>query len=723
MKRKTTFLKSLLVAVGLLAGAANSFADDWDVVWSADFSSAPSGMTYSVSNGSVDISSGVLFYHQGGGSGNRAINTSFTDSKFNVDTNWQMEFDWGASSANTNASNVAFATNNGTAFTITWDKYATAVTIADANSEALTTTLPIDGYNKSTMTNLSHFVITGDTENGIYLTVTNEGTTYIDNVLVSSSYGYPATFNGSLGRAASHMALDNIIFKTPAVAGYVAEPTENLIGVNGTARIFTLSTLTEDASIFWSETAPAEGEDFSSWTAYAGSVETSAATIYAVAIKGSDVSAVATISTGAGSEIELNAPAITVTGLVANGGLFNPIMSASNDQSSVLLAPTASISATFNGETVSLPYTVTTDGTLVVTVSADGYASSSSQYDVKALYKKTWTSTDYSTVTAENVTSVLGEGWTLQEVTGRWASWSSALEPYTYYQNTDGEGVFNVTVEENVRVRSVVLLNLGYGLSRNISGTEAINFLNTKEGTIAEVKYYNGYGAAVSESNTHYTYLLNNGGMPTYGCNNGNVLVQVAYYNPYLTVTPELTKISDDQYAASFSSQYALDFTNTATKAYVARSVSNETVTLDRVSGTVAANTGLLLLLSDGTSSEIIPVVDEGTEYPTNLLVAVSSDTEAPVGSYVFALQNNDAVFTQVAEGKQPTVKAGHAYLQVASEAKALTLSFADGTVTGINSISAEKKTSNDIFNLAGQRVAAPQKGLYIMNGKKVIVK
>lgn len=191
-------------------------------VWETDFSSAPTGMTYSVVtssgdevNNSIDISKGILYYRQGGGSGDRYMKTEFTGSEFAVtDNHWRMEFDWGASSANQSNSSVSFGTNEGIAFTIEWAKYAIVATIIDAKKNELVTNLPIDGYNIPEMTVLSHFTIIGDKNNGIYLTVTYGGTTYINNVQVSDKFGYPATFNGTLGRAVSHMALDNIKFST-----------------------------------------------------------------------------------------------------------------------------------------------------------------------------------------------------------------------------------------------------------------------------------------------------------------------------------------------------------------------------------------------------------------------------------------------------------------------------------------------------------------------------
>ncbi len=46
-----------------------------------------------------------------------------------------------------------------------------------------------------------------------------------------------------------------------------------------------------------------------------------------------------------------------------------------------------------------------------------------------------------------------------------------------------------------------------------------------------------------------------------------------------------------------------------------------------------------------------------------------------------------------------------------------------DDVTDGISSVSAGGNSSNVYYNVAGQRVAAPSKGLYINNGKKVVVK
>ena len=68
-----------------------------------------------------------------------------------------------------------------------------------------------------------------------------------------------------------------------------------------------------------------------------------------------------------------------------------------------------------------------------------------------------------------------------------------------------------------------------------------------------------------------------------------------------------------------------------------------------------------------------------------------------------------------------PNVPGFRAYLNVPSSVKAFFFDKADG----ISSVENGQSTMENkaIFNIAGQRVAKAQKGIYIMNGKKVLVK
>lgn len=71
------------------------------------------------------------------------------------------------------------------------------------------------------------------------------------------------------------------------------------------------------------------------------------------------------------------------------------------------------------------------------------------------------------------------------------------------------------------------------------------------------------------------------------------------------------------------------------------------------------------------------------------------------------------------------TPASGAVILNVSSaSARALTFAFDDET-TGISAtlMNSEESTVNNVFDLQGRRVAQPTKGLYIVNGKKVVIK
>ena len=115
----------------------------------------------------------------------------------------------------------------------------------------------------------------------------------------------------------------------------------------------------------------------------------------------------------------------------------------------------------------------------------------------------------------------------------------------------------------------------------------------------------------------------------------------------------------------------------------------------------------------------------------TNAFHAGTSTTESgglasnpSDGVYNFIL-NGDTF--KAANGKKVAV--GKAYLQLsaAPPADSPVLLFTDIFTTDISNAAPlknnEEITNNKVFNLAGQRVATLTKGLYIVNGRKVVLK
>lgn len=176
---------------------------------------------------------------------------------------------------------------------------------------------------------------------------------------------------------------------------------------------------------------------------------------------------------------------------------------------------------------------------------------------------------------------------------------------------------------------------------------------------------------------------------------------------------------------ASFASTYALDLTNLpeGVEAYKATEAGSNKVSLEKVEVAVPKGTGLIL---KGTKDEIyaIPVAESASALAGNLLVGVIDAGGADVtANSAYGLAKADGKFHKI--GADITIPAGKAYLPASSlSANELELDFGEsGDVTGINEIAAGKAFNGEFFNLAGQRVAQPTKGLYIVNGKKVIIK
>lgn len=102
-------------------------------------------------------------------------------------------------------------------------------------------------------------------------------------------------------------------------------------------------------------------------------------------------------------------------------------------------------------------------------------------------------------------------------------------------------------------------------------------------------------------------------------------------------------------------------------------------------------------------------------------LVGVFVSMPVPVGTYVMQIHDDVQNFYIVAEGQQPTIAKNKAYIQTDIEARILTLGTDEETA--IEAIEALVSNKAQIFDLNGRRLSGLQKGINIINGKKVLVK
>lgn len=126
-----------------------------------------------------------------------------------------------------------------------------------------------------------------------------------------------------------------------------------------------------------------------------------------------------------------------------------------------------------------------------------------------------------------------------------------------------------------------------------------------------------------------------------------------------------------------------------------------------------------------GTTYQLIGYSnDAGTENVTaGLLTGVLEDnTKVPADSYVLARQKSTGKigFFPVAEGADYGLDKYKCYLTLPASESRYNALFFEGEETGIESIETENAKA-EIYDLAGRRVQKAQKGLYIVNGKKVI--
>lgn len=177
---------------------------------------------------------------------------------------------------------------------------------------------------------------------------------------------------------------------------------------------------------------------------------------------------------------------------------------------------------------------------------------------------------------------------------------------------------------------------------------------------------------------------------------------------------------------ASYCPQFGVDFSNAEHIAAYKASVNGSTVNLTKVM-TVAAGEGVLLRsLSGGATQEILPVAEatknEGNAFVGTLEDVILSETEGSVTNFVLSKVDGVVGFYK-ANGTK--VVAGKAYLPVEnyqSGARGLTVMFDD--TTSISEVESQQSTIDDaIYTLGGVRVKNPTKGLYIKNGKKVVIK
>ena len=157
--------------------------------------------------------------------------------------------------------------------------------------------------------------------------------------------------------------------------------------------------------------------------------------------------------------------------------------------------------------------------------------------------------------------------------------------------------------------------------------------------------------------------------------------------------------------------------------AYVVSKKGEDKVTLSEIEGNIPAETGVVVSGDEGTYAANITNTGAGIS-TTNYLVAWTTAGEpSETDYYTLAVDGGNPVFKKSSGG---TLAAGKAYLVLPTvSGTRLSVDF-DGGVTTIaapTAIATMEAGKAEVYNLQGQRVSTPTKGLYIVGGKKVMKK
>lgn len=162
-------------------------------------------------------------------------------------------------------------------------------------------------------------------------------------------------------------------------------------------------------------------------------------------------------------------------------------------------------------------------------------------------------------------------------------------------------------------------------------------------------------------------------------------------------------------------------------KAYTCDALNEEASELVLTpAASLQACTPYIVYAQNGYTGEISGTVDMTADYPATdvytggYLTGVLAATVVNDG-YIMQNQGNGPMFYN-AEGSSFSLHAGRCYLTPTGAAASKAYALRIGDETGINNSESNIQHSEFIYDLTGRRVESPTRGIYIYNGKKMIV-
>jgi hypothetical protein len=693
MKQKLLTIKTLLVGIVLMMGVNGAWASE--IIESYDFGA------FITANGAPNLTTSGDDIAQTGTSAKTGSvkvinnptsngNTLELNGRFAVDYQYnagsQIRFIWRSSK---NAYQHGLAGN--------WNNKGTA----DPQGAARFSVLNLKAGDKITFTYAKQNGKAADP----YTCNASQLTGIAADAALASGTEYTMATDGNLDLyfTNNNFAISKIVIKTEGVEEMGAPAIA--VKPNGTGRIITITPGVGNAGSAASATYYTT--DGSDPTSSATRVEyimpfeiSSNSTIKAVSYLGATAGEVVSLDVEAGTAVKLNAPIIKQTSFTEQDGYYFHTYTFTADQSNLVGKPTATITYSFDGgaETEGSSLVAEYEGNLTVTVSAEGYESSQTTTRVYGgQFAKTYSFDAITEVTKNdgidwtsggNVTTVNGAGWSF-----------ASLDQVTYSLRED------ITLSNFVYARATTAdTNQGF-YARAGKGTVNYSLHGAEEIQFTMLDGSNVYATAATTSQRFDQYAN---------------IRKIEIFTP-AHATIEVT----DAGWATFYTPFALDFTKEddyytpgELTAYTAK-LENGMVVLTKVDN-VPAETGVVLKADEG--DYYVPVAASSTTNKGDLMGSLTADIDVEdfdgLNFYVLSMNgDNEAQFRRADSGYIP---AGKAYLPMGNgDARLLELAFDDAT--GIATV--DVHVDVPLYDLQGRRVKTAKKGIYVVDGKKVIIK
>ena len=396
---------------------------------------------------------------------------------------------------------------------------------------------------------------------------------------------------------------------------------------------------------------------------------------------------------------------------------------------------------TYTGEALTPAVTVT-DGTTMLTLNTDyivSYANNVNAGTATVTITATENS-NYSGSASKRFTinqaqgSVLFYPWQVEKTFGD--------EDFTYIPYTTGDGTLTYSSEDE----SVAVVDVATG-KVSIKGVGRVwiyAWLSATENYTAVSDYYEltvnpkeieYEGGDVTQDQNGYTVTLTEdpSGPSAQPLPDDEDLAGLTYSRTLTAPgSSEGDATVDDQPANLFT--ICVPFapeTGTAVKYYTLSGVSGETLNFSEVETPVAntpylvAVTGSVNFTEDCTDQEVASMEIASTTKDGYTFTGTFTGLKnaKSVGKYI--LQKGNKWGKVTAEKQNVYIPPFRAYVEApATAAPQLNATIGDGNTTGIQNIrTVDQDGTEHWYDLSGKRIATPEKGVYILNGKKVVVK